>query len=52
MTKLGRSTAARVLALDDPGAITAEQFMAIREQEDCTVAGGQSDQWRPAWPIP
>lgn len=36
-TELGRNTAARVLALDDPAALTPEQFMAIREQEDFQV---------------
>src|ERR1700730_10930891 len=33
-TELGRNTAARVLALEDPGAMTPEQFMAINEEED------------------
>jgi cyclohexanone monooxygenase len=33
-TELGRNTAGRVLALDDPAAITPEQFMAIREEEN------------------
>jgi len=33
-TELGRNTAARVLALEDPAALTPEQFMAIREEED------------------
>lgn len=33
-TELGRNTAARVLALPDPAAMTPEQFMAIREEED------------------
>ncbi|HEU4362445.1 MAG TPA: NAD(P)/FAD-dependent oxidoreductase [Mycobacterium sp.] len=36
-TELGRNTAARVLALDDPGALTPEQFMAIREEEDYKI---------------
>lgn len=36
-TELGRNTAARVLALDDPAAMTPEQFMAIREEEDFRV---------------
>ncbi len=36
-TELGRNTAARVLALDDPAGLTPEQFMAIREEEDYTV---------------
>lgn len=33
-TELGRNTAARVLELDDPAALTPEQFAAIREEED------------------
>lgn len=33
-TELGRNTATRVLALPDPAAMTPEQFMAIREEED------------------
>ena len=33
-TELGRNTAARVMALDDPASLTPEQFMAIREEED------------------
>ncbi|MGC2799548.1 MAG: NAD(P)/FAD-dependent oxidoreductase [Mycobacterium sp.] len=33
-TELGRNTAARVLALDDPASLTPEQFVAIREEED------------------
>ncbi|MDT5229549.1 MAG: cyclohexanone monooxygenase [Mycobacterium sp.] len=33
-TELGRNTAARVLALDDPAALSPEEFMAIREEED------------------
>ncbi|BBZ47801.1 flavin-containing monooxygenase [Mycobacterium parmense] len=33
-TELGRNTAARVLALDDPASMTPEQFMALREEED------------------
>jgi cyclohexanone monooxygenase len=33
-TELGRNTAARVLALDDPASLTPEQFMQIREEED------------------
>ncbi|BBZ50138.1 NAD(P)/FAD-dependent oxidoreductase [Mycobacterium heidelbergense] len=36
-TELGRNTAARVLALDDPASMTPEQFMAIREEEDYKV---------------
>ncbi|SON59593.1 Neopentalenolactone D synthase [Mycobacterium simulans] len=36
-TELGRNTAARVLALQDPAAITPEQFMEIREEEDFRV---------------
>ncbi len=36
-TELGRNTAARVLALDDPAALTPEQFVAIREEEDYKV---------------
>lgn len=36
-TELGRNTAARVLALDDPAALTPEQFMGIREEEDYRV---------------
>ncbi|ORW09986.1 flavin-containing monooxygenase [Mycobacterium kyorinense] len=36
-TELGRNTAARVLALDDPASLTPEQFMAIREEEDYKV---------------
>jgi cyclohexanone monooxygenase len=36
-TELGRNTAARVLALEDPGSMTPEQFMAIREEEDFQV---------------
>lgn len=36
-TELGRNTAARVLALDDPAALTTEQFVAIREEEDYRV---------------
>ncbi|WP_292988923.1 NAD(P)/FAD-dependent oxidoreductase [Mycobacterium sp.] len=36
-TELGRNTAARVLALDDPASLSPEQFMAIREQEDYKV---------------
>jgi cyclohexanone monooxygenase len=36
-TELGRNTAARVLALDDPAAMTPEQFMAISEEEDYKV---------------
>src|ERR1700722_16003819 len=36
-TELGRNTAARVLALDDPAALTPEEFMAIREEEDYKV---------------
>ncbi|MGV0838222.1 flavin-containing monooxygenase [Mycolicibacterium thermoresistibile] len=33
-TELGRNTAARVMALEDPTSLTPEQFMAIREEED------------------
>jgi cyclohexanone monooxygenase len=33
-TELGRNTAARVLALEDPASLSPEQFMAIREEED------------------
>ncbi|WP_307789272.1 flavin-containing monooxygenase [Mycolicibacterium baixiangningiae] len=33
-TELGRNTAARVMALEDPAALTPEQFMSIREEED------------------
>jgi cyclohexanone monooxygenase len=36
-TELGRNTAARVMALDDPAALTPEEFMAIREEEDYKV---------------
>nr|WP_134426230.1 NAD(P)/FAD-dependent oxidoreductase [Mycobacterium ulcerans] len=36
-TELGRNTAARVLALEDPAALSPEQFMAIREEEDYKV---------------
>ena len=36
-TELGRNTAARVLALDDPAAMTPEQFTAISEEEDYKV---------------
>jgi len=36
-TELGRNTAARVLALPDPGSMSPEQFMAIREEEDYKV---------------
>jgi cyclohexanone monooxygenase len=36
-TELGRNTAARVLALDDPASLTPEEFMAIREEEDYKV---------------
>ncbi|SOJ52679.1 Neopentalenolactone D synthase [Mycobacterium simulans] len=36
-TELGRNTAARVLALQDPAAMTPEQFMEIREEEDFRV---------------
>ncbi|GAB4720086.1 hypothetical protein MOKP125_48140 [Mycobacterium avium subsp. hominissuis] len=36
-TELGRNTAARVLALDDPASLTPEQFMAIREEEDYKI---------------
>lgn len=33
-TELGRNTAARVMALEDPASLTPEQFMTIREEED------------------
>ncbi|CQD08034.1 monooxygenase [Mycobacterium europaeum] len=36
-TELGRNTAARVLALEEPAAMTPEQFMAIRDEEDFKV---------------
>ncbi len=36
-TELGRNTAARVMALQDPASMTAEQFVAIREEEDYKV---------------
>lgn len=36
-TELGRNTAARVMALEDPASMTPEQFMAIREEEDYKV---------------
>jgi cyclohexanone monooxygenase len=36
-TELGRNTAARVLALDDPAAMTPEQFLNIQEEEDYKV---------------
>lgn len=36
-TELGRNTAQRVLALPDPAAMTPEQFLAIREEEDFHV---------------
>lgn len=36
-TELGRNTAARVLALPDPAAMTPEQFMVIREEEDYKI---------------
>jgi cyclohexanone monooxygenase len=36
-TELGRNTAARVLALEDPAAMTPEQFMALQEEEDYRV---------------
>lgn len=36
-TELGRNTAARVMALEDPAAMTPEQFMGIREEEDYKV---------------
>jgi cyclohexanone monooxygenase len=36
-TELGRNTAARVLELEDPAAMTPEQFMAIQEEEDYKV---------------
>lgn len=36
-TELGRNTAARVLGLEDPAAMTPQQFMDIREEEDYKV---------------
>lgn len=36
-TELGRNTAEQVLALEDPAAMTPEQFMAIREVEDYKI---------------
>jgi cyclohexanone monooxygenase len=36
-TELGRNTAARVLAMDDPASMTPEQFMAVREEEDYKI---------------
>ncbi|ORB75190.1 flavin-containing monooxygenase [Mycobacterium scrofulaceum] len=36
-TELGRNTAARVLALEDPASMTPDQFMAIRDEEDFKV---------------
>ena len=36
-TELGRNTAARVMALQDPASMTPEQFMTIREEEDFQV---------------
>lgn len=36
-TELGRNTAQRVLGLPDPAAMTPEQFLAIREEEDYKV---------------
>jgi cation diffusion facilitator CzcD-associated flavoprotein CzcO len=36
-TELGRNTAARVLALPDPAAMTPEQFMGLREEEDYKI---------------
>lgn len=36
-TELGRNTAEQVLALEDPAAMTPEQFMAIRETEDYKI---------------
>ncbi|MEZ0342120.1 flavin-containing monooxygenase [Mycobacterium sp. pV006] len=36
-TELGRNTAARVMALEDPASMTPEQFMAIREEEDYKI---------------
>ena len=36
-TELGRNTAARVLALEDPASLSPEQFMTIREEEDYKV---------------
>ena len=36
-TELGRNTAARVMALEDPASMTPEQFMDIREEEDYKV---------------
>ena len=36
-TELGRNTAARIAAADDPASLTIEQIMAIREEEDYKV---------------
>lgn len=36
-TELGRNTAARVLALEDPASLSPEEFMAIREEEDYKI---------------
>lgn len=36
-TELGRNTAQQVLALEDPAALTPEQFIAIRESEDYKI---------------
>lgn len=36
-TELGRNTAARVLALPDPAAMTPLQFMSLREEEDYKI---------------
>jgi cyclohexanone monooxygenase len=36
-TELGRNTAARVMALEDPASMTPEQFMEIRQEEDYKV---------------
>jgi cyclohexanone monooxygenase len=36
-TELGRNMTARIAAMDDPAALTLEQIMAIREEEDYRV---------------
>ncbi|MDT5134554.1 MAG: cyclohexanone monooxygenase, partial [Mycobacterium sp.] len=36
-TELGRNTAARVLAMDDPASLSPEGFMAVREEEDYKI---------------
>lgn len=36
-TELGRNTAARVLALEDPASMTPELFMSLREEEDYKI---------------